>query len=230
MRLTDMLSERRNGIDATLDTPALAGKRNHETLYGSLARNAYSWRLACFVLLAVVLWDRIELHQCVAEKHYVPYVIAEHDDGATRYLGIPDPTWKPTDRNIIAEVKWLVQTIRGRTTDAKFDRKLWQMMVDRSTERGRIQLGQAYGEQEALPEKGRIEVEIISINKGSDQTFDVRWQERRHDIAGALVGTPLRFRGLFTEVLGPLPHTEAELAKNEKGVWHDGWSIAREER
>jgi type IV secretory pathway TrbF-like protein len=68
-----------------------------------------------------------------------------------------------------------VQTIRGRTTDAKFDRKLWQRMVDRSTEKGRTQLGEAFAEQEKLEEKGRIKIDILSINKGSDQTFDLRW-------------------------------------------------------
>ena len=213
--------------DRTLDTSFLEGKVNHETVFGSHARSAWHWRIACFILLGVVVWDRIEVHQCIAEKQYVPVVIAEHEDGSTRFVGMPDPTWKPTDRHIVDELKWLVQTIRGRTTDAKFDRKLWQRMVDHATEAGRTQLGLAYEELDKLEEKGRIEVDIVSINKGADSTFDVRWQERRHDITGALLSTS-RWRGLFKVVL-ELPRDLPGLAKNDKGVWMDGWSIAREE-
>ena len=214
--------------DRTLDTPALQGKRNHETLYGDLARSAFYWRTLCFLLLLVVLWDRIELAFVVNEKRYVPVVMAEHDDGSMRFLGTRDPGWKPADRHIIDELKWLVQTIRGRTTDARFDRKMWQRMVDRSTEKGKVQLAEAYQELQKLDEKGRIEVEMVSINKSSDGTFDLRWQERRHDVNGAVASTP-RFRGLF-QVTIDVPASLAGYALNEKGVWMDGWSIAREER
>ena len=37
-----------------------------------------------------------------------------------------------------------------------------------------------------------------------------------------------RWRGLFT-VLVEVPRTLPGLALNEKGVWLDGWSIAKEE-
>ena len=224
-----MIGHAPNTPDRALHTAALEGKRNHETLYGDLARSAFYWRVLCFLLMLVVLWDRIELAYVVNKTRYMPVVMAEHDDGGLRFVGEADATWKPTDRHILDELFWLLQTIRGRTTDAKFDRKLWQRMVDHSTEKGKVQLGEAYQELQKLEAKGRIEVDIISRNKASDGTFDLRWEERRHDINGALVGTPMRFRGLF-QVLVALPTTLSGWALNEKGVWLDGWSIAREER
>jgi len=45
--------------------------------------------------------DRIELAFVVNDKQYVPVVIAEHEDGSTRFVGAPDPMWKPADRIII---------------------------------------------------------------------------------------------------------------------------------
>jgi len=211
----------------TIETSAVEGKKNHETLYGSMARSAYHWRLFALALLGLVLWDRVQLGLLLAEKQYVPVVMAEHDDGSMRFVGEPDPTWKPSDRNVIDELKWTVQTLRGRTADAQFDKKLWQRVYDRSTEKGRNQLPQAYDELTKVEEKGRIAIDILSINKLSEQTFDVRWQERRHDINNTHLSTS-RWRGLFTVVID-VPRTLAGFAQNAKGVWLDGWSIAREE-
>jgi type IV secretion system protein TrbF len=213
--------------NTSIETPALEGKRNHETLYGAMARSLHHWKLFALALLGVVVWDRAQFMFLLSEKQYVPVVIAEHQDGSMRFIGEPDPTWQPTDRHVIDDLKWAIQTLRGRTTDALFDKKLWQRVYGRCTEKGRHQLPQAYQELTAVEEKGRIIVDILSINKLSNLTFDVRWQERRHDVNNTQVSQS-RWRGVFT-VLIEVPRTLAGFAQNEKGVWLDGWSIAREE-
>lgn len=218
----------RQRVDRTIVTPALEGKRNHETLYGATARSAHHWKLLALVLLGLVVWDRIQFNFLLAEKQYVPVVIAEHEDGSTRFVGEPDPTWKPSDRNILDDLKWAVQTLRGRTTDAQFDQRLWKRLYEHATEKGRTQMGPAYKELDSAEEKGRIIVDVVSINKGSDHSFDVRWTERRHDISNGLVSIT-RWRGLFT-VLVDVPRTLSGLGLNEKGVWIDGWNIAKEEQ
>src|ERR1700675_1587414 len=96
----------RNGINRTIETPALEGKRNHETLYMAMAHSTHHWKLLAFVLLAIVVWDRIQFMFLLSEKQYVPVVIAEHEDGSTRFVGEPDPTWQPSDRNILDELRW----------------------------------------------------------------------------------------------------------------------------
>jgi type IV secretory pathway TrbF-like protein len=231
MSLWDIVRDRRSTINPVLDTSALAGKTNHETVYGSYARSAWHWRLFAFLMVGVVMWDRIELAFVVNEKRYIPVVMAEHEDGSMRFIGTPDPNWKPTDRHIVDELRspsGVVQTLRGRTKDAQFDKKLWQRLYNRATVNGRNQLGAAYAELEAVPEKGRIDIEVVSINKLSDQTFDVRWQEKRHEMDGPVKKT-LRFRGLFQVVIEVPSKDVGLLAMNEKGVWIEGWSIAPEE-
>jgi type IV secretory pathway TrbF-like protein len=210
-----------------IETPALDGKKNHETLYGSMARSAYHWRFFALALLGLVLWDRIQFMFLLSEKQYTPVVIAEHDDGSMRFVGEPDPTWRPSDRNILDELKWTVQTIRGRTADAWFDKRLWQRVYDRSTEKGRNQLPQAYADLTKGEEKGRIAIDVLSINKLSEHVFDVRWQERRHDVNNTQ-RSQSHWRGVFTVAI-EVPRTLAGFAQNEKGVWIDGWSIAKEE-
>src|SRR2546428_4049492 len=97
----------------TIETPAVDGKQNHETLYGSMARSAYHWRLFALALLGIVLYDRVQFMFLLIEKQFAPVVMAEHEDGSLRFVGEPDPTWKPSDRTVIDELKWTVQTIRA---------------------------------------------------------------------------------------------------------------------
>lgn len=230
MTLMSKLTERRSTIAPELDNAALEGKKHHETLYGSHARSAHNWRRFALLTLLIILWDRIELGWVIDKKRYIPVPIQAHDDGSVTFLGTPDPNWKPTDRMIIEELQATVQTLRGRTTDAQWDKKQWQRLHAHCTDAGRNKMFQAYEELQAVPQKGRIEIAMISINKGSEQTFDLRWEEIRHEPMHSAPPKVLRFRGLFQVLIDVPTQDYAALAKNVKGVWIDGWSIAPEER
>jgi type IV secretory pathway TrbF-like protein len=210
-----------------LDTSATEGKLAHETLYGSDARRAYHWRLCAFLQAVVALGLVVIVTIQAMEKQYAPVILRDNGYDITA-LGTPNPHWQPTDGHIVDELHRLIETIRGRTTDAQADRRMWQRMYDRSTVNGRTQLGQAYDELQKVPEKGRIQVDIISTNKLSDHSFDIRWDERRHDANTSWTGKIWRFRGVFTVVI-ELPTTLAVWQQNPKAVWIDGWNIGREE-
>jgi type IV secretory pathway TrbF-like protein len=141
-----------------------------------------------------------------------------------RYIGEPDPTWRPHDRNILDDLYWTLQTIRGRTKDAKFDRQLWQKLFERSTDEGQKHMAEAFKRLEDDKEKGPIRPRIIGINKMSDTSFDVRWEETRETLAGQVSGKPTRWRGIF-RVQIDVGQTRDALQHNPKGVWMDGWSI-----
>lgn len=210
-----------------IETAALDGKTNHETLYGAIARRAHGYKLCIYLLLAVLVWDRIERWPLLAEKQYLPVVVAEHGDGSMRFVGEPDPTWKPTDRIVIDELLWAIQTLRGRTKDADFDKKLWQRLYEHSTEKGQLRMVVDFEALQQTPEKGRIHIRHLSINKTSETTFDVRWEEKREDLTGKVTSPPTYWRGLFTVVID-VPRTLDGLRANVKGVWLDGWTIAED--
>jgi type IV secretion system protein TrbF len=208
-----------------LETPATEGKQYHEMLYEAQKRSVYAWKLLCCVLCAYAVWDRIERWPLLAAKQYAPVVIAEHEDGSMRFVGEPDANWTPKDINILDELEWAVQTIRGRTKDAQFDRHLWHRLFRRCTVNGQRKLEHEFAALEKVPEKGRISIQILSINKMSEQTFDVRWEELREDLSGGV--HPARFRGLFT-VMIEVPRTLDGLKANERGTWLEDWSIAQD--
>lgn len=210
-----------------IETQALDGKTNHETLYGAIARRAHGYKLCIYLLVAVCIWDRIERWPMLAEKQYLPVVVAEHGDGSMRFVGEPDPNWKPHDRNVLDELAWGLQALRGRTKDAQFDRTLWQRFYDHATEKGRLRMVGDFETLQKTPEKGRITPRILSINKMSDLTFDVRWEEKRESLDGKVLGSPSLWRGLFTFVI-EAPTTLDGWRKNVKTVWFDEWSIAED--
>src|SRR5262249_16853456 len=119
-----MISRKPRKPDTSLDTPALQaaakeGRSNHETLYGNLARRLFKFQVFSYVFLAMVIWDRVEISRYTHEKLYAPVVLKETKDAGIEWYGTPDPAWQPEDRNIVPELISLIETVRGRTTDAK---------------------------------------------------------------------------------------------------------------
>lgn len=220
----DLFTERRPTVDPTLETEATSDKRHHETLYGEMARRTLNWQRVVFVLLAICLWDRVELWHFAREKQYVPTPMGTLPDGRKYFLGMPDPTWKPDDAAIVGELRELVDTIRGRTLDAQFDRKRWENVVAHCTDVGKESVRQALDDMDKVQEKGRIVVTFNSITKYTDETFDLRWQEERQNEAGKVQHT-FRFQGLFHVVID-VPRTRSGLEQNIAGVWHNGWHIS----
>lgn len=218
--------------DRDLGTEALAsakqdGRSNHETLYGNLVRRLFKSQILGAIFIAVFLWDRWEISLYTHDKLVSPVVIREDHNGLLDLLGAPDPTWKPDDRNIIAELDRLIETIRGRTVDAQHDQKQWAKVLNRCTERGCNNIAGAYGEMEKVPEKGRIVVKITSWNKSTDNTFHYTWQEERQNESGSIVPPLHTFRGTFNVVID-VPKTLDMWTKNPSGVWNDGFSIQEE--
>jgi type IV secretory pathway TrbF-like protein len=209
-----------------IETAALDGKTNHETLYGAIARRAHGYKLCIYLLAAVLVWDRIERWPLLAEKQYLPVVLERSADGSLSFAGEPNPLWRPEDISVLGELAWAIQTLRGRTKDKQFDDSLWQRLYDRSTDTARFQLQADYEALQSTPEKGRITVHISTVNKLSDASYDIRWEEKRENLTGAVVGIPLRYRGVFT-VRIEVPKTLATWRKHQ-GVLIEGWSIAEE--
>jgi type IV secretory pathway TrbF-like protein len=209
-----------------IDTPATDGKRHSEQLYRAMRRSLHGWQCCTLALLAIILWDRVERWPLLAEKQYLPVVIAEHQDGSMRYVGEPDPNWRPSDRNILDEITWGIQTLRGRTKDADFDGQLWQRLYDRTTDKGHELMAADFKVLMDMPEKLPIRVRIISINKMSELSYDLRWEEKHENAAGKVVRSSM-WRGVFSVTID-VARTVAGLRQNPKGVWLDQWSIAED--
>jgi type IV secretory pathway TrbF-like protein len=214
----------------TLETAPLDGKQHHEMLYEAMKRSVYGWKIGFLVVLLIVIWDRLERWPLLSAKQYAPVILHERADGSMTYVGQPNPNWRPHDGHVLEELSWAIQTLRGRTKDAEFDNSLWQRLWDRCTEQGHIHMQAAFEEIEKdgkAKDKGPIRIGKMTVNKLSEHTFDVRWEEVRQTLGGQQIGQPSRWRGLFTVVI-EVPTTLAGWQQNQKGVWIDSWSITED--
>jgi type IV secretory pathway TrbF-like protein len=213
-----------------ITTASVDGKKHHEILYEAMKRSVYGWKLCTLVLLLVWGWDRIERWPLISAKQYAPVILHERPDGSMTYVGQPDPSWRPHDGNVIEELFWAIQTLRGRTKDARFDDKLWNRLWQRCTDQGHALMAEAFEEVEKrdkTQDKGPIRIDKMSVNKLSEHTFDVRWEETRKTPAEGPLGPPTRWRGVFTVVID-VPTTLAGWQQNPKGVLLDSWSITED--
>src|SRR3546814_3548799 len=73
--------------------------------------------------------------------------------------------------------------------------------------------------------KESVTVQITSVVRASDTSFNVRWTERRY-VNGAAAGLE-RWTAVVSIVLQP-PRTEERLRKNPLGIYVNGLSWSRE--
>src|SRR3546814_4741785 len=76
-----------------------------------------------------------------------------------------------------------------------------------------------------FPTRRTSELQITSVVRASDTSFNVRWTERRY-VNGAAAGLE-RWTAVVSIVLQP-PRTEERLRKNPLGIYVNGLSWSRE--
>lgn len=192
---------------------------------GTARSQARNWRLAAFASLGLaatlsagVLWH-------AGRSTITPYVVEVDAAGGVRAVGPATETYSPTDAQIAHHLARFVESVRSLSIDPIVVRENWLDAYAYATDRAAAKLNEYARENDPFAKVGEVSVtvEVTNVVRASDDTFEVRWIERRYRI-GSLAGTA-RFTGLFTLVVEP-PRTEERLRANPLGIYVHGlnWS------
>ncbi|WP_244233611.1 conjugal transfer protein TrbF, partial [Pseudomonas aeruginosa] len=98
---------------------------------------------------------------------------------------------------------------------------------DYTTDKGAAVLNDYASKNDPFARIGKesVTVQITSVTRASDTSFNVRWMEQRF-INGAPAGTE-RWNAVLSTVL-QTPRTEQRLRKNPLGIYVNGLSWSRE--
>lgn len=217
-------------VTAPLHTPALAGLRMHETLYGSLARRGSLKNLLIAVLVGLLGYAVVQLSLYANRTRYLPYLLVQESSGDYHVLSNPDPQWSPTDMMAQTDVRALVYTLRGILLDPTENTRRWERVLARVTERGRQQAEAAYWELKKKDWRGSIQIDLLTVlTRTTLQTYEILWTETRFDPNNDKDRSPegfTRWRGIFTvKVDRALAHPTYV----PDGIVYDAWTISREE-
>lgn len=208
-------------------TPYQAAGQVWDERIGSARVQARNWRFMAFGCLSLALLMGGGLVWRSAQSIVTPYVVEVETAGQVRAVGEAASPYKPTDAQIALHLARFVTDVRSLSLDPVVVRQNWLEAYDYTTDRGAATLNEYARANDPFARVGQntVAIEVTSVVRASDSSFQVRWIERSF-ANGSPAGTE-RWTAVLTVVLQP-PRTEARLRKNPLGIYVNGLSWSRE--
>jgi type IV secretion system protein VirB5 len=182
------------------------------------------WQAAFVVVVGLAVVLAVGLVTLAMSARVEPYVVEVDDTGEVRLVGKPDTQdYQPTEAAKKYFVQEFVTNVRARPKDPVVLRKQLEKARALLTSDAITKMDEYIERDDPLGENAKrlAVVDVESIVKESDETYQVTWTER---YAGEFQGPDTaKLTGLFT-IRSGRPHNEAELRRNPLGIYIDHYS------
>jgi type IV secretion system protein VirB5 len=206
-------------------TPYQRAAQAWDERIGSARVQARNWRLAAFGglilssgLSAGLLWQSMQ-------SRVVPFVLAVDRLGEPRAIAPAERDYRPTDAQIAWFLGRFISDVRSVSLDPVLMRQNWLSAYDFVTARGARFLDDHARRSDPFGAVGErtVSVQITSVVRASDRSFQVKWAETRYE-RGSPAGTT-HWTAILT-VTTRAPATVDVLRRNPLGLYVDAidWS------
>lgn len=209
------------------ETPYQRAGQLWDERIGSARVQARNWRLAAFGCLALSgglaagnVWQSLQ-------SRVTPYVVEVDRLGEARSVAPAIRDYRPSDGEIAWYLGHFVTDVRSLPTDPVLVRKNWLEAYDFATDRAAIFLNdyaRATNPFAAIGEHS-VSVQVTSVVRASDTSFQVKWTESAFD-QGSLAGVT-RWTAILTLDVRP-PKTADALRRNPLGIFVNAIDWSRE--
>jgi len=208
-------------------TPYQAAAQAWDERIGSARVQAKNWRLMAFGCLALALLMAGGLVWRSAQSIVTPYVVEVDTGGQVRAVGEATTPYRPNDAQIAHHLARFITLVRSLSIDPVVVRQNWLDAYNYATDRGAAVLNDYARSNDPFARIGQesVTVQINSVVRASDSSFQVRWSEHRF-VNGAAAGIE-RWTAVVSIVL-QTPRTEQRLRRNPLGIYVNGLSWSRE--
>jgi type IV secretion system protein VirB5 len=185
---------------------------------GTARAQARNWRLFALGCLVVALLLSIGLIWLGRSGTAVPFVVEVDRNGAVRAVAAATESYRPSDAQIAYHLARFIENVRSLSIDPVVVRQNWLSAYDYATDRAAVTLNEYAREHDPFAGIGRISVavEIASVVRASDTSFQVRWLERAFE--NGAVKDARRFTAILSIVITP-PRTAEAVRKNPLGIY-----------
>jgi type IV secretion system protein VirB5 len=208
-------------------TPYQAAAQAWDDRIGSARVQAYHWRLMAFGCLGLSLLMTGALVWRSSQAIVTPYVVEVDRGGQIRAVGEAASPYKPTDAQIAFHLAHFITNVRSLATDPVVVRQSWLDAYGYTTDQGAATLNEYARASDPFGRIGQssVTVEVTSVVRASDASFQVRWIERTY-VHGSLATTE-HWTAILSIVLQP-PRTEERLRLNPLGIYVNALSWSKE--
>jgi type IV secretion system protein VirB5 len=208
-----------------LETPFQRAGQLWDERLGSARVQAYHWRLAALgaLMLACIAIGGLLLQ--MNRSTITPYVVEVDALGSVRTVGAASESYRPQDALIGRYLSDFIRDVRSLPIDPIVLRQNWLDAYNYATDRAAVTLNDYARAADPFTHLGRksVTVEIVSVVRASDSSFQLRWIEHVYG-NGALLST--EHWVAILSLLIKQPRDEAALRKNPLGIYVNGldWS------
>ena len=220
-------SQSRYGTTPAAKTPYQRAAQVWDDRMGSARVQAKNWRLTalvalglCAALSAAYVWRS-------TQSMVTPYVIELDSSGEVRTVSATVANYEPTDAQIAYQLAGFIKNVRSVSIDPIVVRENWLEAYNYTTDKASLTLNDYARDNDPFSDVGKrsVSIDIASIVRSSDDSFDVRWRETTF-----LSGVRQR-QDTYTAVLSIIidpPRDEATLHRNPLGVYVHGINWSRD--
>ena len=208
-------------------TPYQSAAQVWDERIGSARVQAKNWRFMAFGCLALAVLMAGGLVWRSAQSIVTPYVIEVDNAGQVRAVGEAATPYQPGDAQVAYHLGRFIGLVRGLSIDPIVVRQNWLDAYDYTTDKGAVVLTEYARVADPFSRIGKesVTVQVSSVTRASDSSFNVRWTETRF-VNGALDRTE-RWNAVISTVL-QTPRTEQRVRKNPLGIYVNGLAWSRE--
>jgi type IV secretion system protein VirB5 len=209
------------------ETPYQKAAQVWDERIGSARVQARNWRLIAFgnLILAGGLAGGLVWQS--ARGTVVPWVVQVDKLGQAQAVAPAVADYRPTDPQIAWQLAQFIQDVRSLPDDPIIVRQDWLRAYAFTTSQGAAALNDYARANDPFAQIGKVQVavDVSSVIRASDKSFQVAWVERRYQ-DDTLVSTD-HWTAILTIVL--VPPTDADrLLKNPLGVYVDAINWSKE--
>ena len=185
---------------------------------GTARAQAHNWRLVAVTCLGISLVLAVGLLWLNRPGAAVPFVVEVDRDGGVRAVGPAAEGYHPSDAQIAFALARFIENVRSLSIDPVVVRQNWLRAYDFASDRAAVTLNEHARDNDPFANVGRltVAVEVTSVVRASDRSFQVRWTERTYE--NGATRDSKRWTAVLSIVITP-PRTSELIAKNPLGIY-----------
>ena len=209
------------------DTPYRRAAQVWDDRMGAARVQAKNWRLIAFGALGLASVMSLAFVWRSTQSLVTPYVIELDRSGEVRAVQPLARVYEPTDAQIAHHLGRFVENVRSVSIDPIVVRENWLDAYSYTTDRASMTLNEYAREHDPFAEVGRrsVTVEIASVVRSSDDSFELRWRETEF-LQG--VRQASRTHTAVLSIIVDPPRDEATLQVNPLGIYVHGINWSRD--
>lgn len=220
-------SQSRYGTTPTAETPYQRASQVWDDRIGSARVQAKNWRLTalvalglCAALSAAYVWRS-------TQSMVTPYVIELDSSGEVRTVSATVANYEPTDAQIAYQLAGFIKNVRSVSIDPIVVRENWLEAYNYTTDKASLTLNDYARDNDPFSDVGKrsVSIDIASIVRSSDDSFDIRWRETT--FTSGVRQRQDTYTAVLSIIIDP-PRDEATLHRNPLGVYVHGINWSRD--